>query len=82
MIRETTDITDRKALTIFVRNLAHDLRANPEQWENATLPEYLLAIAAWTEDMDGYYANSGRQLPDTPSWSMLAEILAAAAIYE
>lgn len=76
------DVTDRQALAQFIIKLAEDLRQHPDRWENGDLGSYLEAMAAWLEDMDGYYANKGMRVPDVPSWELLAEILQAARIYE
>ena len=38
----------------------------PEEWENRDLPSYLEAIAAWVDDMDGYYRNLGEDSPTSP----------------
>lgn len=76
------DVNDRQALAQFILKLAEDLRQHPDRWENVDLGSYLEAMAAWLEDMDGYYANKGMRAPDVPSWGLLAEVLQAARIYE
>ncbi|MGH2599621.1 MAG: DUF7660 family protein, partial [Dehalococcoidia bacterium] len=43
---------------------------------------YLSAMAAWAEDMDGYYENRGDPVPKQPSWRTLGELLLAARVYE
>jgi hypothetical protein len=80
--RLETSVADRHSLAHFVRGLVEDLNEHPERWENADLGDYLEAMAAWLEDMDGYYANKGRSTPETPSWTLIAEILSAAKVYE
>ncbi len=65
-----------------MRALAEALRQRPEAWENADLGPFLEAMSAWIEDMDGYYRNRGEAVPNRPDWSTLAEILAAARVYE
>lgn len=59
-----------------------DLRSRPDAWENASLDRYLEALAAWVEDMDGYYQNRGQAAPEQPNWKTLGEILLAATTYE
>ena len=66
----------------FVHLLLKDLKDNPEKWENKTLPDYLEAIIAWTEDMEGYYINNDLRIPTDVSWSVMADILQAASVYE
>ncbi len=75
-------VGSRHALAAFVRALLRDMRESPDTNENRDLGSYLEAMAAWIEDMDGYYADRGEPLPEQPSWRTVAEILAAAAVYE
>jgi hypothetical protein len=76
-------VESRGDLAAFVGDLAKDLAGNAARWENVDLRAYLKAIAAWLNDMDGYYENvSSKPAPGTPSWRTFAEILSAAAIYE
>jgi hypothetical protein len=76
------DIANREDFIAFVRALACDLKEQPDTWENRDLASYLDALAAWTEDMDGYFRHAGEQSPDQPSWKLLGQILAAARVYE
>jgi hypothetical protein len=32
--------------------------------------------------LEGYFSNRGEQIPEEPSWSLIATIFAAAAVYE
>ena len=66
----------------FVRSLAEQCRSRPEEWENRDLPSYLEAMAAWVEDMDGYYQNRGETPPDQPTWTTFKDVLQAAKVYE
>jgi len=34
------------------------------------------------EDMDGYYRNRGQDVPSSPTWKTLGEMVAAARVYE
>lgn len=79
---KTPFVYSRENLAIFVHELAHDLRTKPQEWENATLADYLDTMVAWVEDSEGYYVNSGKPVPPQPSWQNLAEILLAAKYYE
>jgi hypothetical protein len=77
--RRTEAIASRNDLAEFVRELASALKTDPQSWENTDLEAFLKALAAWAEDMDGYYQNVlGRQVPDQPTWRTLGEILAGA----
>ena len=75
-------IRSREDFVAFVRALECDLRTKPSEWENRDLPEYLEALAAWVEDMEGYYRNSGEAMPSQPTWKMLGEVFLAARVYE
>ena len=75
-------IQSRTDFITLLRTLLRELRDKPETWENRTLPQFLEALAAWIEDLDGFYRNQGRSVPDQPSWEMLAEMLLAARVYE
>lgn len=70
----------RADLIAFVQALARSCAES--EIENPTTPAYLGAVAAWTEDMDGFFENTGRPVPTTPSWSLIAHILLAATHYE
>ncbi len=75
-------LPSRQDFVEFVRTLADQCRDRPEEWENRDLPTYLDAMAAWVEDMDGYYRNRGEAVPDPPTWKTLEDILQAAKVYE
>jgi len=72
----------REDFVSFARDLLDDLAKNPQRWENATVASYLEALAGWTADMDGWYANRGEATPAQPSWQLLARILLVASTYE
>ena len=46
------------------------------------LASFLAAMSAWSEDMEGFYENSGEDLASLPPWRVLADILMAARVYE
>lgn len=75
-------IRSREDLVGFVRDLVSDLRTWPGEWENNRLETYLEAVAAWVEDMEGYYQNRGEVAPQEPNWKLFGEILLAAKFYE
>lgn len=74
--------TTREDVVAFLRNLCDSLETSPEEWENPTLSSYLDAMAAWIDDMDGYYANRGEAPPTDLTWGILRDILSAAKVYE
>jgi len=74
--------TTRASFVAFVRELANDLEANPAQWVNTDLASFLEGLGAWVDDMDGYYLNQGKQVPERPGWETIADMLMAARSYE
>jgi hypothetical protein len=72
----------REDLAALVRGLADEFRRKPEEWENQDLSSYLEAMAAWVDDIDGYFRNRGEAVPVQPTWKTLGQILLAAKVYE
>ena len=75
-------IRSREDFVAFAKALTKDLHDNPATWENASLERFLEALGAWVEDMDGYYTNQGKPVPQQPDWKVLADMLMAAKMYE
>lgn len=65
-----------------VREMAEDLRRNPNAWENSTLERFLDALSASLSALPNLYANRGESFPDQPDWKILAEMLVMASGYE
>ena len=75
--------TYRQTFIKFLDLLRIDLIRNPETWENNTLPEFLEALAACTEDIQGYYDNIHANVDaDKPEWSTFADLFKSAKVYE
>jgi len=67
----------------FLKLLAKDFEENPKDWENGTLKAFLEALHAYTEDVEGFYKNMGIPFePETPTWSVFAQLLLGAKVYE
>jgi hypothetical protein len=75
-------VQSKTDLAGFVQALALDFLAHQHEWENITLERYLEALARWLADSDAYYKNQGLDVPSTPSWKNVAEMLIAAKSYE
>jgi hypothetical protein len=75
-------IKTREDFVSFVYEMSKDYRVNPRSWENKDLGAFLEALAAWVEDMDGYYLNHGQPVPEKPDWKNVADMLMAAKLYE
>ncbi|MCF2528957.1 DUF7660 family protein [Yinghuangia soli] len=77
-----TEIHDRAKLAAFVRALHQDYLRRGQHWENDTLERFLQALAAWIQDSEGWYRNTGKELPPGGDWTFLARALDAATAYE
>ncbi len=75
-------VKSKDDLADFVLALRDDLQNAPSDWENPTLDRFLSAMESWIRDMDGYYKNTGQNIPDTPTWKVFADILYASKMYE
>jgi hypothetical protein len=76
-------VTDRQSFIEFLDLLRKDFLENPKNWENKTLPDFLEALSAYTEDIQGYYNNMKQNVnADKADWSTFADILKGARIYE
>lgn len=75
-------IRAREDLAEFIECLREDLIKNPSDWENVELSSFLEAMAAWVRDMDGFYHNLNKPVPEKPTWRIFGFILLAAKTYE
>jgi len=82
LLSQLEGVETREELSDFVLALVQDLRDNEDNWENQNLPTFLEAISAWIRDMDGFYANQGKDIPHDVPWKIFADILFAARSYE
>ena len=74
---------DRKEFINFVKNLRVDFIKNNAQWENKTIEDYLEAMSAYAEDIDGYYKNTNQEVNlEKIDWKIFADILKGSSIYE
>lgn len=65
----------------FLKEFRKDLKENKSDWENKTLEDFIEAMEAYTEDIQGYYDNMNINA-DKPSWQNFKTILEGAKIYE
>lgn len=76
-------VTDRQTFIKFLDLLRNDFLNSPENWENKTLSDFLAALGAYAEDIQGYYDNSKQNInADIPDWQIFADIFKGAKIYE
>jgi len=76
-------VTDRQTFIKFLDLLRKDFLDNPESWENKTLPDFLEALSAYTEDIQSYYDNMKLNVSSNNSdWSTFADVFKGAILYE
>ena len=79
---EVASVHTRDDVVRVVERMLEDLRAHPDEWENATLPRFLDGLVVSLGALDGLYANRDEALPAQPTWRVLAEVLIMASGYE
>lgn len=63
--------------------LRQDFFSNSGDWENKTLPDFLEALTAYVEDLQGYYDNMQKDVDaDKADWQTFADIFKGAKVYE
>lgn len=72
----------KKDFIEFMESLVNEFNTKPRKWENNNLELFLEAIVSWTEDMEGYYQNQNIPIPKNIDWSVFANILMGATMYE
>ena len=76
-------VTDRQTFIKFLDLLRTDFLDNPENWENKSLPDFLEALSAYANDIQGYYDNMKLDInADEPNWQTFTDIFKGAKIYE
>jgi hypothetical protein len=75
-------IRTRADLVRFLNELHADYIKDPDSWENHTLERFLEALAAFTNDMDGFYLNRDESVPIVPEWKTFAQMLMGAKFQE
>ena len=46
----------------ILSDLRDDINLNPEEYENTDLDSFLEAMIAYTQDIQGYYKNTGQDI--------------------
>ena len=60
-----------------------DIANDPSPFDNESARDFMIALASWLEDSDGYYANLGKNMDSSvATWQLFADSLQAAKIYE
>jgi len=79
----TFKVKTREDFIKFLNLLLKDYYEDPASWENKPLPEFLRAMGAFSESMQGYYNNTKQNVDaDEPNWGTFADMFRAAKVYE
>ncbi len=77
------EVSDRNSFIKFLEILRQDFLTNSDSWENQNLDDFLEAMIAYTEDIQGYYDNTNQNVDaDQPSWKVFADIFKGSTVYE
>lgn len=67
----------------FLKEFRQDLEENKSGWGNKTLEDFLEAMTAYTEDIQGYYDNMKPNIDaNQATWENFKTILKGASVYE
>ena len=76
-------VQSREQLIDHLFRLLDDYDGAGNHWENRDVYTFLQAMAAWLNDCEGYYQQTGLSVDvNNPSWQVFADALSAAAVYE
>ncbi len=70
------EINSREELFEFARLLAHGYQQGFE--EEQSVADYLKGYAALVRALESWYKNQDLEMPQQPTWNMMARLLAAA----
>ncbi len=83
MNSDQSDVFDRATFISFVDTLRNQLISGDTTFTNVNLPDFLEALSSYTEDIQGYYDNTGQPInANEPGWKVFADILKGASMYE
>jgi len=82
LVTAAKHVQSREDFLRFISELVRDRRNNGSRWANSDIDSFLEALGAWVRDMEGFYMNEGRNPPVDFDWSVVADMLMAARIYE
>ncbi|UQA97087.1 DUF7660 family protein [Streptomyces halobius] len=79
---DTSSVQSPEDLSRFLLALAERTDAGTFPNENESSVDYVRAAGYWVRSMKGFFLNRGEEIPEYPSWEMIAMIFSAAFIYE
>ncbi len=79
---ETSGIDDRQSFISLAR-IAQQFSSGWRAMGDKTLDQFLEALAAYAQDIQGYYDNMMPSVnADVPNWRVFADLLMGASMYE
>lgn len=76
-------MTSHAALVRYLYKVSRDYNSTGhKEWENHEIDTYLHTLARYAEALPNLYANRGEELPDPPTWAMIATLINGASGYE
>jgi hypothetical protein len=76
-------VTTLSSFNTFVIALQKELEDNNANALNINTVDFLEALSRYTEDIQGYYDNTGQNIDATvPTWRVFADLLKGASMYE
>lgn len=76
------DINNKNDLVLFINSLRNDFSNNFGEWQNDNLADYLEAMQAWLEDIEGWERNCSIDISKINVWQLFGHILLASKMYQ
>lgn len=76
------EIETREHFVVFMKIIIENFSYFSSVWENLELYNFLEALTAFSEDINGYYQHQSITPENEPTWRTLATVLMGAAVYE
>lgn len=72
----------RLELAAFLFRMYESVQSEPEKWTNDTLELFLRGWSAWLNGMEESFRSKGEEVPDEPSWELIARMVLEARAYQ
>jgi hypothetical protein len=82
LYEKVNKVNSKKDFLSFLGLLIIDFKNNSDEWENKSIESFLEGMQSWIDDMEGYYENMDRPIPNDINWEFFANAIYAAKIYE
>ena len=73
------EVTDRDSFVEFLNALAQDCKENHDEWQNGSIEDYLMSIAAWIKEWSDLHGDVEFEQLD---FNKLAKMFYVGKIYE